>query len=85
MSQKILTTLQKEQLHAKTSTNEKEAGLVFPVQVRLKQHSVRVNGQEVPLTPGMAATAEVVTRQKTVLSFLLDPITGSWDRAFSVR
>lgn len=67
------------------AVNEKEAGLVFPVQVKLKQHSVRVNGQEVSLTPGMAATAEIVTRQKTVLSFLLDPITGSWDRAFSVR
>lgn len=67
------------------AVNEKDAGLVFPVQVRLKQHSVSVKGQEVPLTPGMAATAEIVTRQKTVLSFLLDPISGSWDRAFSVR
>lgn len=67
------------------AVNEKDAGLVFPVQVQLKQHTLRVNGQEVPLTPGMAATAEIVTRQKTVLSFLLDPITGSWDRAFSIR
>ena len=67
------------------AVNEKEAGLVFPVQVQLKQHSVRVNGQEVLLTPGMAATAEIVTRQKTVMSFLIDPITASWDRAFSVR
>lgn len=67
------------------AVNEKDLGLVFPVQVKLKQHSVRVNGQEVPLTPGMAATAEIVTRQKTVLSFLLDPITGSWDKAFSIR
>jgi len=67
------------------AVNEKDVGLVFPVKVQLKQHFVRVNGQEVPLAPGMAATAEIVTRQKTVLSFLLDPITGSWDRAFSVR
>ena len=67
------------------AVSEQEAGLVFPVQVRLKQHFVKVNGQEVSLAPGMAATAEIVTRQKTVLSFLLDPITGSWDRAFSVR
>ncbi|HIK14889.1 MAG TPA: HlyD family type I secretion periplasmic adaptor subunit [Leptolyngbyaceae cyanobacterium M33_DOE_097] len=67
------------------AVNEKDMGLVFPVQVQLKQHFVRVNGQEVSLTPGMVATAEIVTRQKTVLSFLLDPITGSWDRAFSVR
>jgi HlyD family secretion protein len=67
------------------AVNEKDVGLVFPVQVQLKQRSVKVNGSDVPLTPGMAATAEIVTRQKTVLSFLLDPITASWDRAFSVR
>ena len=67
------------------AVNEKDGSLVFPVQVQLKQHAVQVNGQAVPLTPGMATTAEIVTRQKTVLSFLLDPIAGSWDRAFSVR
>ncbi|MDX2228027.1 MAG: HlyD family type I secretion periplasmic adaptor subunit [Leptolyngbyaceae cyanobacterium bins.349] len=65
--------------------HEKDVGLVFPIEVQLKQRVVRVNGKDVKLTPGMAATAEIVTRQKTVLSFLLDPITASWDRAFSVR
>ncbi|MBD2077085.1 HlyD family type I secretion periplasmic adaptor subunit [Phormidium sp. FACHB-592] len=67
------------------AVNEQNGGLVFPVQVRLKQRSVRTSDQEVLLSPGMAATAEIVTRQKTVMSFLLDPITASWDRAFSVR
>jgi HlyD family secretion protein len=67
------------------AVNEKDAGLVFPVQVQLKQRSVRVNDREVLLSPGMAASAEIVTRQKTVMSFLLDPITASWDQAFSVR
>lgn len=67
------------------AVNEPNAGLVFPVQVRLKQRSVRANDREVLLSPGMSATAEIVTRQKTVMSFLLDPITASWDRAFSVR
>ncbi|MBW4541784.1 MAG: HlyD family type I secretion periplasmic adaptor subunit [Myxacorys chilensis ATA2-1-KO14] len=67
------------------AVNEQNGGLVFPVQIRLKQRSVRTPDQEVLLSPGMAATAEIVTRQKTVMSFLLDPITDSWDRAFSVR
>lgn len=67
------------------AVNEQNVGLVFPVQVRLKQRSVRANGREVLLSPGMSATAEIVTRQKTVMSFLLDPLTASWDRAFSVR
>jgi HlyD family secretion protein len=67
------------------AVNEQNGGLVFPVQVRLKQRSVKTSDREVLLSPGMAATAEIVTRQKTVMSFLLDPITASWDRAFSVR
>ncbi|MBD2123979.1 HlyD family type I secretion periplasmic adaptor subunit [Trichocoleus sp. FACHB-262] len=67
------------------AVNEQNGELVFPVQVRLKPRSVKANGQEMSLSPGMAATAEIVTRQKTVMSFLLDPITASWDRAFSVR
>lgn len=65
--------------------NEQNQGLVFPVQIQLKQKSFRVKGRRVPLAPGMAATAEIITRQKTVLSFLLDPITASWEQAFSVR
>lgn len=67
------------------AVNEQNGELVFPVQVRLKQRSVKTHDQEVLLSPGMAATAEIVTRQKTVMSFLLDPVTASWDRAFSVR
>ena len=67
------------------AVNQPNVGLVFPVQVRLKQRSVRANDREVLLSPGMTASAEIVTRQKTVMSFLLDPITANWDRAFSVR
>lgn len=64
---------------------DKDLGLVFPVSVKLKQQTVHIKGREVPLIPGMTSTVEIVTRQKTVLSFLLEPITASLDRAFSVR
>ncbi|MBE9181511.1 HlyD family type I secretion periplasmic adaptor subunit [Oculatella sp. LEGE 06141] len=64
---------------------DQELGLVFITQVRLNKTSVPVRGQEVQLTPGMAASAEIVTRQRTVLTFLLEPITRRFDEAFSVR
>ncbi len=67
------------------AVNQPNTESVFPVQVRLKQRSVRVNDREVLLSPGMAASVEIVIRQKTVMSFLLDPITANWDRAFSMR
>ncbi|MBD2259313.1 hypothetical protein [Pseudanabaena sp. FACHB-2040] len=67
------------------SIQEQELGLVYPARIKIDQTFTTIQEQEVPITPGMAATAEIVTRQKTILSFLLDPILEHWDRAFSLR
>ncbi len=67
------------------ATPDKDLGPVFDTKVRLKQTSVVVNGKPVELTPGMAATAEIVTRQRSVLTFLLEPITRRFDEAFTAR
>ena len=67
------------------ATMEKDLGLVYTAQVRLAKKGVMVHGKEIELVPGMAATAEIVTRQRTVLTFLLEPITRRFDEAFSTR
>ena len=67
------------------SVQEQEMGLVYPARIKIDKTFVTIQGQEVPITPGMAATAEIVTRQKTILSFLLDPIIEHWDKAFAIR
>lgn len=64
---------------------EKDVGLVFPVRIRLNRQAVPVRGKDVELTPGMAATAEIVTRQKSILTFLIEPVTRRFNEAFSVR
>ena len=64
---------------------DRELGLVFPVTVKLKQHSIQVRREAVTLAPGMAATGEIVTRQKSILAFLLDPVVRKVSEAFSVR
>lgn len=64
---------------------EKDVGLVFPVRIHLKKQAIDVRGKEVDLTPGMAATAEIVTRQKSILTFLIEPVTRRFSEAFSVR
>jgi HlyD family secretion protein len=72
-------------------TKEKNAGQLgpqeknFPTRVRLNKLSVMARGEDKPLTPGMSATGEIVLRQKTVLSFLLDPITRKFDEVFSIK
>ncbi|HEY9642496.1 MAG TPA: HlyD family type I secretion periplasmic adaptor subunit [Coleofasciculaceae cyanobacterium] len=67
------------------ATADKELGLVFKAKVRLDRNAVSINGKQVELTPGMAATAEIVTRKRSVLTFLLEPITKRFDEAFSAR
>jgi HlyD family secretion protein len=64
---------------------DEELGLVFITRVQLNRTSVNVQGKPVELVPGMAATAEIVTRQKSVLTFLIEPITRRFDEAFSTR
>lgn len=62
-----------------------EIGPVFPTRVRLKKQAIVVRGKPVELTPGMVANAEIVTRQKRILTFLIEPVTRRFNEAFSVR
>lgn len=64
---------------------DKELGLVFPTRIKLKKHALTVRGQEVTFTPGMAATGEIVTRKKSILTFIMEPVTRRFSEAFSVR
>lgn len=67
------------------ATIDKELGLVFPTRIKLSKHSLNVRGQEVEFNPGMVANAEIVTRKKSVLTFIIEPITRRFSEAFSVR
>jgi HlyD family secretion protein len=67
------------------ATIDKELGLVFPTRIKLSKHSLNVRGQDVEFNPGMAANAEIVTRKKSVLTFIIEPITRRFSEAFSVR
>lgn len=67
------------------ATIDEKLGPVFSAQVRLSRNTVRVRDRNVELVPGMAATAEIVTRQRSVLTFLMEPITRRFDEAFKTR
>ncbi len=59
---------------------QRTQNLVFPVTLRLDQPSIKVNGTDVALVPGMAVTVEVKTGTRRILSYLFSPlveVTGS--------
>ncbi|MDF5730943.1 MAG: HlyD family efflux transporter periplasmic adaptor subunit [Rhizonema sp. PD38] len=64
---------------------DKDLGLVFPTRVRLNKHSIQVRGVEVAFTPGMSASGEIVTRKKSILTLIIEPVTRRFSEAFSVR
>jgi HlyD family secretion protein len=64
---------------------DKQLGLVFPTRIRLNKHSTLVRGQEIAFTPGMAASGEIMTRKKSILTFIIEPVTRRFSEAFSVR
>lgn len=69
------------------ATMDKDLGLVFTARIQLDRTTVAVpvQNRKVELVPGMTATAEIVTRQRSVLTFLLEPITRRFSEAFSTR
>lgn len=67
------------------ATLDRDLGLVFKAKVKLSKNTILVHDKPVELAPGMAATAEVVTRQRSVLTFLLEPITRRFSEAFTTR
>ena len=48
--------------------------LVFPATVRLAQRTIRIDGKDVALIPGMAVTVEIKTGQRRVIDYLLSPL-----------
>ena len=71
--------------NATLDEENKDLGLVYKTLIKLKTKTMLVNGKEVPLSPGMTATADIVTRQKSILTFLIEPITSRFSNAFSPR
>ena len=60
-------------------------GLVFPLKVTLKQHSIKAGNKSVPLGSGMAVTVEVKTGQRRIIEFLLSPVIKAVDEGVRER
>jgi hemolysin D len=47
---------------------------VFPATVALAKKTITIDGKEIPLSPGMAVTVEVLTGQRRALDYVLSPL-----------
>jgi adhesin transport system membrane fusion protein len=74
-----------EQISADAIENEKKE-LFFRVRLRTdKNFLIGKQGEQLPIIPGMTATVDILTGNKTVLEYLLKPILKARDTALTER
>lgn len=59
--------------------------LVYQARVKLDKQFIRVRGQDITLSPGMTATAEVKTGKRRIIEFVLSPLLRYRDEALRER
>ncbi len=65
--------------------NDEDLGLVFPTRIKLNKNVIQVRGRNVQLAPGMSGTGEIITREKSILTFMIEPIARRVNEGFAVR
>jgi multidrug efflux pump subunit AcrA (membrane-fusion protein) len=58
---------------APDAQTDKEAGSFYQITIAPQQTNISAKGKDVPLRPGLALTAEIITERKSVLSLLFEP------------
>lgn len=64
---------------------DEKLGLIFMADVALDEDVMRIDGKTIPLTPGMAVTAEIKTGRRSVASFILSPVVENITESFHER
>ena len=78
--------LEGEVLDISADTIKDEKGNFFyRVRLRTYETELKRKGEVLPIIPGMVASADILTGQKTVMQYLLKPFVKTLDNAFNER
>src|SRR4030042_1250111 len=64
---------------------DKKIGLVYKIKLRPNRLKIRVKEKDIPLSPGMAATAEIKTWERRVIEFFISPFIKHVDESLTLR
>ena len=70
---------------AEDATVDEKLGLIYRTKLVLDKNTILVSGQEVPLLPGMAVSAEIATDQRRLIEFFLAPLLRMKDESLRER
>lgn len=74
-----------ERIGADSKVNEATGEQYFPIDIRTYETALRANETTLPLKPGMVASVDIVTGEKTVLDYLLKPFKKAQYEALRER
>ena len=64
---------------------DQKIGLVYKIKLRPNRFKIRVKEKDVPLSPGMAVTAEIKTGERRVIEFFISPFIKHVDESLTLR
>lgn len=65
------------------SVTDREGNVFFEIEVTTEKNYMGTSDNPLPITPGMVATAEVVTGKRTILEYLAKPLLRAKDKALT--
>lgn len=66
-------------------TVDDKLGPIYRAKVKLASQSIRIDGKQLPLSPGMNASTEVKTGKRRIIEFFLSPLLRYRDEAIRER
>lgn len=64
---------------------DEKRGLLYQARIKLEGATLRVDGRDVVLTPGMIVSAEITTGRQRVIDFFLDPLRKTFGEGLRER
>nr|WP_298929926.1 HlyD family type I secretion periplasmic adaptor subunit [uncultured Erythrobacter sp.] len=74
-----------QQISADSIFDEVEREAYYTVLVETDRAAIERAGQLLPIVPGMICDVEILTGRRTILSYLLKPVSKAFDRALTER
>jgi len=67
------------------SVNDSEGNVFFEIEVRTEKNHLGTSEKPLPITPGMVASTEIVTGDRSILEYLMRPVLRAKDKALTER
>ncbi|WP_294541809.1 HlyD family type I secretion periplasmic adaptor subunit [uncultured Rhodoblastus sp.] len=64
---------------------QRTQNLVFPVTLKPSRTKMNIDGQTIPLTPGMAVSVEIATGNRRILEYIFSPLVETASQAMKER